>query len=514
MPQRLPKLDKDELKDIVRKHAAHEDIPFCEYFPFALVKFNPSYSTIPVDQIDPTKERFKRIYPILRRQEEFELKPPCRLDDFEDELVRWDHPPQRYIISKKLYQLRAKLQIEDKWFLQEFLEDEPDGRRLFYRLKELIHEFVDVTDAAAALVALWVMATHIHTVFSAFPYCYIWAEMGSGKSRLIKIAYLTAHMGELVTDPTAATVARGVELTSCTLCIDEAESINKKDAPQLTATINSGYEKGPKVPRYDTELKEIIYSSPYSPKIIGSIGGPTPTIESRSLRVPLQRTADQLKFANQEPLDQDMRKPFDKIHQQLVIWGIDVGCEIAAMDRQAVGRKYNRYLSEAPARLSQIMLPILCLFEHLGLEEDKAELANLREIIEFQAEEKKASTVPDDDARILVAAFRSADSFQEKVTMASIIEWMGLETKEEQKHFNDRKVGRVLQKYMVPKKLVNARTEYWPGRSRDDRVAFMQDIFRRYRLEVTAVEEKAERQGAAGADEERPGPLEGYGGEL
>ncbi len=518
--------ESKERDRVRRKWAEHEELVDYEYFPYALVKYNPKYAIGPIENYDgdqgsvdiPYKESFRRVMPIRDLNDCFTLKLPTAVTDNDLPLVRWDHPAPNFQVSRKLYTLSQTLAVEPS-LLREYLTEEIDGREVFYFLKYQILRFADVEEWVASMIALWIMATHVHTLFSAFPYIYLLAERGSGKSRILKVVALTSHVGMYVANPTAATVVRGVELASCTLCIDEAEKLSSKDAQEINAALNAGYEKGPTVPRCNQEdYNQIDFFSPYSPKALASTIAPPPTVESRCLRIPVRRSTDP-RFAKMEPYDQ--KDVFDEIHADILIWSIDQGPIIAGLDQAQILKKYQQMFKdegEAPIRLLQLMLPLLTVYEHLRLDEPVPvagkkddgmeyhdERESLRRIIEFQVEEHRYSSVDEADARILVAAYklscradRDAGGVPVPITPSRIIAFLnthspdGELTKEEKKYFNTRKIGRVMSKFLVPKRYVDGVVEYCPKLDAKEREDFLRNILDRYSIDVQIIEKSAD----------------------
>ncbi len=547
------KEDRDRNR-VRRKWAEHPELVNCEYFPYALVKYNPKYAVAPLDRYDgdqgsvdiPYKENFRRVLSIRDLNDCFILSPGQSITDKDLPLARWTHDAPKFQVSRRLYALADVLAVKPD-MLKDFLTTEVDGRETFYYLKYLLLKFADIEEWVASMIALWIMATHVHTLFSAFPYAHMLATMGSGKSRILKIAALTSHVGMYVADPTAATVVRGIELASCTLCIDEAEKLSGKDAKEINAALNAGYERGPTIPRCNQDnYNQIDFFSPYSPKMFASTVGPPPALQSRCLRIPVKRSTNP-KYAKMEPYD-DM-DTFERVHKDLFIWSIDQAHAIASIEQSKILQKYEeRFRAQVdddieqdadgqkkktgvPIRLLQLMVPLLAVYEHLRLDEAvpvntqngieyQDERKNLDEMFKFQFGEHKYTSVEEDDARILVAAYKLArDPLEAKketptpITPGEIIKQMALDSpdrelsKEEKKKFNTKKIGRVMSKYLVPKRYVDGVVQYCPGMTYEQRKAALKDVLDRYSIDVRKVEgDASQAEGSIDEDTDLDSP--------
>jgi len=486
--------DDKQRKLVLRPWAKHEEIPDAEYFPVILIKYNPSLC--PESELRENEKRLRFVYPIRDREGHFTIPDE---DKFHGALAHWNHQPFKYLLSKRLYEVRDKLTITQDT-ISSWLTGDFDGRGLFQEVRGQFKHFADLPEEWCALLALWTMGTHVHQLFAAYPYINLWAEHSSGKSRVLKVTAALAHMGKHVEDPSAAASFRMVDRISCTLCVDEVDKLDPKDNPELLGILNTGYEVGATVPRYNVDTKMLEEFNAFSPKMLASNRALPISLESRCLRIPIMRSSNS-EFAHREPKDPSNAAILAELQEDLAMWAIDQGTQLFDMDRGAVQRKYESKFIGVPIRLFQVMTPILCVYELLGLDEEigayPSETANLKKVIEALGQEKKSASIPEVDADILIGLANAIeDSGSDTLTIQNIISAIiGLEPdkkheesryeawKGQKKFFGPPKVGIILKKYAVPNRAVDGRKQYLPGKTRDERRAFIGLIMERFGVE-------------------------------
>jgi hypothetical protein len=461
---------KDWQKKTCRPWAAHEELPLVEYFPYVLIKY--ANGQLAQGEVEDDL-RLRQILKVHGLEERFSLPDQ---DVNGDSLATWMDAPPEFVISKKLYEVRDRLIINGE-LTKKFLTESCEGRDLFREIKARFRFFCDLDEHWCTLLALWSMGTHVYRAFSAYPYIFLWAEAGSGKTRILKTATPLVHMGKHVEDPSAASAFRMVDAVNATLLIDEADKLTPEQNSELLGILNTGYELGATVSRYNMDKKMLEEFNAYSPKMLASNRTLGNSLESRCLRIPLQRSSNQI-FGEREPNDELHRLTATDIHQDLTIWAIDQGSGIVAADRKEVMDKYRERFKGAPIRLIQIMLPILVIYDVIGIDESEAD--NLTKIINYQCAEKTSESVEEASLRILNAlADCSEDNI--KITTKAIIVKLELE-KDETKDFKPARVGNVLRKYNIPNRTVNGRKEYLPNMKPEERQLFLAKIFGKYSI--------------------------------
>jgi hypothetical protein len=180
----------------------------------------------------------------------------------------------------------------------EYLQDERSVNpvELFEELRKYITRFIYFTESHHAdFVALWVMGTYVFRVFNYFPYIWLNAEKGSGKSLLMHVLSALAFNGDVLVNPTPAVVFRDIDQNGTTLFIDEFERFRKQDketAAAILSLLNVGFQKSGVVKRVDrgrSGFFEVQQFQAYSPKMLAGINEIDDVLQDRTIRLRLMR---------------------------------------------------------------------------------------------------------------------------------------------------------------------------------------------------------------------------------
>lgn len=145
----------------------------------------------------------------------------------------------------------------------------------------------------AVLVATWAVASYFFPLFLTFPRLNLSGERESGKSKLMTLLKGMAFNALLMVTPTPAVLYRLIQEFRATMLLDEVEGLNKDDARDILAIINSGYKLGGSVPRCEGEKKKHVeLFQVYSPLVLAAIKPVTATTEDRCIPLTLQRGSD------------------------------------------------------------------------------------------------------------------------------------------------------------------------------------------------------------------------------
>jgi len=170
-------------------------------------------------------------------------------------------------------------------------------KEAYLNIMDLLDYYMDMPDDQKNIITLWVIGTYFHKNFNAFPYLFINAMRGSGKTRLLKIITAVAKQGQLLNSLTDAVLFRTVG----TLGIDEFEGLGHKDKTSLRELLNSGYKKGTKVFRMkkkksvDGEEQVVEAFEPYRPIVLANIWGMEEVLGDRCICVVLEKSLDSSK---------------------------------------------------------------------------------------------------------------------------------------------------------------------------------------------------------------------------
>ena len=122
----------------------------------------------------------------------------------------------------------------------------------YYLVIDILKKYCDLPEKYYKLIALWIIGTYFHDEFPTYPYLFLNAMKGSGKSRLLKLITYLSKDGCMLNSITEAVLFR----TKGTLGIDEFEGITRKGSEALKELLNSAYKKGILVKRMKKKKSE------------------------------------------------------------------------------------------------------------------------------------------------------------------------------------------------------------------------------------------------------------------
>ena len=180
--------------------------------------------------------------------------------------------------------------------MQMEIDDAIDYRDLFSDARDFINRFVDCDANILNTCVPFIAYTYLTSECNYCPRLYISsATKQCGKSVLIKVLKDLVHKGEYCIDPSPAVLYTLIELEHPTLLIDEIDRLyERKDTSAITAILNSGFERGAKVPRvgFDKDGNRTIERyDVFGPVIIAGIdkGYLPDTLDDRLIEIRLQK---------------------------------------------------------------------------------------------------------------------------------------------------------------------------------------------------------------------------------
>lgn len=172
--------------------------------------------------------------------------------------------------------------------------DPKEFRQEYDNIINVLKYYSDLNPRYYNLVALWIIGTYIQTEFKTFPYLFINAMRGSGKTRLLKLITSMARDGQLMASMTEAVLFR----TLGTLAIDEFENLGSKDKNELRELLNAAYKKGIKIVRMrkkkvmDGETQEAEEFEVYRPIVMANIWGMEEVLGDRCISLQLEKSSN------------------------------------------------------------------------------------------------------------------------------------------------------------------------------------------------------------------------------
>ena len=156
-------------------------------------------------------------------------------------------------------------------------------------LLKIYKKYVDWDEKNYSIIALWILGNFFHSVFETFPYLYLNAMKGSGKSRVEKLsAFLTG--GDHTVNISEAALFR----EQLPLFLDEAENLRRKEKAILREVLNVAYKNGGVVIRMkkkdDLGNQEAVKLPVFRPIMIANIDGVDDVLEDRCISITLEKS--------------------------------------------------------------------------------------------------------------------------------------------------------------------------------------------------------------------------------
>jgi hypothetical protein len=171
--------------------------------------------------------------------------------------------------------------------------------RLYQKIFDYIKRFIHFPDEAYLhYLTLWVMGTYVFMIFRYYPYVWLNAEKGSGKTLLMEILSSVAFNGDLITNPTESVIFRDISNNLITMFVDEVEQLRKRDKDvygSLISVFNAGFNKSGVVKRSEATGQGgfvVKAYSAYSPKMFAGISEIDDVLQDRTVRVSILRKKD------------------------------------------------------------------------------------------------------------------------------------------------------------------------------------------------------------------------------
>jgi hypothetical protein len=192
-----------------------------------------------------------------------------------------------------------------------------DGERpapadVFKRVVAVVDRFMDFDRSfanqrtMAEFVACYIMATYFLDAFQVMGYLWPNGETASGKTHLLRTVCELAYLGCVIMAGGTYATLRDLADYGATLAFDDAEDLSGKNAdPDKRALLLAGNRRGTTVPVKEPDGKNkwrTRHVHAFCPRLFSAIRLPDGVLGSRSIVVPLVRSADK-KRAKADPLD-------------------------------------------------------------------------------------------------------------------------------------------------------------------------------------------------------------------
>lgn len=186
--------------------------------------------------------------------------------------------------------------------------EDNDLYKLFNQLNEIFDYYIDDKPENIIIYSLWTIGTIFHDQFITYPYLFLNAVKGSGKSRLLRLI-ATLGNGTLTTGLTESVLFR----TKGLLCLDECESLHTKEKLNQREIFNTAYKKGGSVVRMikiknkNKESFEPENFPTYRPIAMANIYGMENILGDRCLTCTLEKSFNENKTKIIEDFENDSK---------------------------------------------------------------------------------------------------------------------------------------------------------------------------------------------------------------
>jgi hypothetical protein len=237
--------------------------------------------------------------------------------------------------------------------------ERPDPATLFRQLILVVHTFMDFDRSLAPqqtmgeLVACYILATWFLDAMTVIGYLWPHGEKGSGKTQLLTLIAELAYLGQVMLAGGSYATLRDLADYGATLAFDDAEHVMdlQRGDPDKRTLLLAGNRRG----NYIT-VKEPVngrawrtrHVATFCPRLFSAIRLPDNVLASRTIIVPLIRTANRRK-ANADVLESRLW-PVPKA--QLVD-----DCWALALTHGATLRKYDGIVADTSSLLGRTLEP-------------------------------------------------------------------------------------------------------------------------------------------------------------
>lgn len=167
----------------------------------------------------------------------------------------------------------------------------------FHLVRETLESHIDLRDPRQYdFTALWAMGTYMFQMFDSYAYVHFNGTKGCGKTTALDTLAEICLNGELTPDISPAAHMRLVQASSATVCIDESETLQRKNLSDGRKILLQGYKKGGRVLRSVNRGGRWRHKhfEVYSPRAFASQAGFEDVMASRTVKILMSRTTRNL----------------------------------------------------------------------------------------------------------------------------------------------------------------------------------------------------------------------------
>lgn len=217
----------------------------------------------------------------------------------------------------------------------------------YAKIKEHIKRFIIFQDHTLYdFLTIWTIGTYMYRLFRYYPYIWINADKGSGKTKVMEVISPLAFNSIITANQTQASIFRTVDADGSTLFIDEFEKMPPDVQMGILTILNSGFNvdsgKTIRMEKAGDSYKRRTFNS-YSPKVFAGISNISDVLQDRCVKIKMLKKSKE-EHVERYKVDDELNKYMTDLRDELYILGLQYSKEIKEM--------YDSNMIDFPTELS------------------------------------------------------------------------------------------------------------------------------------------------------------------
>lgn len=250
-----------------------------------------------------------------------------------------------------------------------------------------------------SVLSLWVIGTYFYKIFRYYPYVWLNADKGSGKSRVMEVILPLAFNAVMAVNHSEASIFRLVDVDGATLLIDEFEKLKKNNQQSIMTLLNSGFNAEATVIRNERivdSFKPTPFSS-YSPKMFAGIDDISDVLMDRCIKIKMFKKPKGVEVERYK-LDNQTSDFLKELRDDLYIYGL----EYAGTIKKIYDSNKINLPNELSDREKDIWEVLFSIANYIDRENDTSIERTLNEFsIESSKERAKANIEKNDSYKLI-----------------------------------------------------------------------------------------------------------------
>jgi len=250
---------------------------------------------------------------------------------------------------KRTEEIMNEMRNEQK--REDIIKAKEELSKCYYDIIDFMDEWIDINPDYKKIIAIWIIGTYFHKSFNTFPYLFLNAMRGSGKTRLLNIISWLQYNGngEVLTNPSDAVIFRTAKERG--IILDEFESQKSKDKQAMREYMNACYKKGGMVYRMEKERdkdgkeKQVAKGhSLFTPIAMANINGIEDVLADRSISLILEKSMNPILVKKIEDFSSNFKLQDLKVRLNKFCIDFMLRCNVMLM--KGVLQEWNLYINE------------------------------------------------------------------------------------------------------------------------------------------------------------------------